>query len=241
MKNDKILRMFRKSLSSHDMKIKENLTNDNKVVVDGGGIGFAAVIIERGDLFAKVFIRRSEPGMFYIYPIRKRVRDLDIDEVIDTCDDMAFRIWQIFDNAEEGDEPTPIDRDSGMEAELDESELTSANVKKGRTVNEKDDSETETSWVKLEYNGSNPKIRAKCRKLYTDEQLAQHKLLSQEYIYDLIYYPDTLADRRKAEKEIIRRNLDVIKSEDWFSIGGPNYDRIISPDELDQYLDESSI
>jgi hypothetical protein len=119
MKNEKILNVFRKSLSSQDMKIKDNLTNDDKVVVDGGGIGFAAVIIERGDLFAKVFIRRSEPGMFDIYPIRKRVRGLDIDAVIDACDDMAFRIWQIFDDAEEGSAPTQIDRDSGMEAELD--------------------------------------------------------------------------------------------------------------------------
>ena len=119
MNNDKILKVFRKSLSSQDMKIKENLTNDNKVVVDGGGIGFAVVIIERGDLFAKVFIRKSEPGSLDIYPIRKRVRDLDIDEVIDVCDDMAFRIWQIFDEAEEGSAPTQIDRDSGMEAELD--------------------------------------------------------------------------------------------------------------------------
>lgn len=101
------------------MKIKENLTNDKRVVVDGGSIGFAAVIIERGDLFAKVFIRRSEPGMFDIYPIRKRVRDLDVDAVIDTCDDMAFRIWQILDSAEEGPAPTQIDRDSGQEAELD--------------------------------------------------------------------------------------------------------------------------
>ena len=119
MKNDYILRTFRKTLSSQNMKIKENLTNDKKVVVDGGGIGFAVVIIERGDLFAKVFVRKSEPGSFDVYPIRKRVRDLGIDEVIDVCDDMAFRIWQILDEAEEGSEPTPIDRDSGMEAELD--------------------------------------------------------------------------------------------------------------------------
>ena len=119
MKNDRILRLFRKSLSSQNMKIKENLTNDKKVVVDGGSIGFAVVIIERGDLFAKVFVRRSEPGMFYIYPIRQRVRDLDLDGVIDVCDDLAFRIWQILDAAEEGTSTTLIDRDSGMEAELD--------------------------------------------------------------------------------------------------------------------------
>lgn len=119
MKNDKILNVFRKSLSSQDMKIKEKLTNSNKVVVDGGGIGFAVVIIERGEMFAKVFIRKSEPGTFDIYPIRKRVRGLSIDEVIDVCDDIAFRIWQIFDDAEEGSAPTQIDRDSGMEAELD--------------------------------------------------------------------------------------------------------------------------
>jgi hypothetical protein len=117
----------------------------------------------------------------------------------------------------------------------------SVNGKRGRAVNEKDDSETETTWVKLEYHGTNPKIRAKCRKVYTDEQLAEHKLLSQIYIYDIIHYPDNWEDRRKAEKEIIKRNLDVIKSEDWFSIGGPNYDRMISPDELDTDLDESAI
>lgn len=119
MNNDRILYVFRKSLSSQDMKIKENLTNDKRVVVDGGSIGFAAVIIERGDLFAKVFVSRPEPGMFDIYPIRKRVRDLDVDAVIDACDDMAFRIWQILDAAEEGPAPTQIDRDSGQEAELD--------------------------------------------------------------------------------------------------------------------------
>ena len=125
-----------------------------------------------------------------------------------------------------------LDRANIKYVQLEEDETwdmdESAKVKKRRAVNEKDDSENE-SWVKLEYNGINPKIRAKCRKLYTDEQLAQHKLLSQEYIYDIIYFTDNLpSDRRKAEEELIKRNLDIIKTDDRFSIGGPYYDRSIS-------------